>query len=486
MAEVGGIQGAFLGLRKRSGLKAERLGTTEVDLSRLVTLPAVESAVAAGASVEEAVVQVVAEAARRLSPTDLIVADAVLALGLLRDRMTDRTDLADVYADDLGERRTALADHWTDLHTLLDVAPSPATVTVRGLRGSLEAATLGRLAEECVKSPAPSPARQERRPPADAKSVVVVGGAVMDQIFVVGSVPEPGRSTQAVNYRMHPGGKGLNLAAALHRQDLNSQLVAAVGGDESARAIVSYLAEAGLPTGLVKETPGAKTPTTAVLVTQSGDASYVGWMNETQVGLSIRDLHRGPIRDAIAGADALLVTFEPSVEVIKWSLATASMQRNKPLVLLQPSPPIAAPQGVYRYLGDVDYLVGREWELRALLSEPDGPADLDAVAQQLLNLGVHTVCVVEDLRCRLWTVDLSRDIEAPEVPLNDIPASRERFSAALIRQLLNVGRNVSDKALDYAVIAMATNLSIEEFTDSAPAVFEVDRAQERQNQEQPS
>jgi ribokinase len=484
MVEVGGIQGAFLGLRKRSGLKVERLGTTEVDLSRLVTLPAVESAVAAGSSVEDAVVRVVTEAARRLSPTDLIVADAVLSLDLLRDRMTDRADLAGVYADDLGERRAALADYWTELHALLGATPSPATVTVRGLRGSLEAATLGRLAEECASSPAP--ARPARTLPADAKSVVVVGGAVMDQIFVVDFVPEPGRSTQAVRYRMHPGGKGLNLAVALHRQDLNSQLVAAVGGDEPARAIVSYLAEAGLPTGLVKETPGAKTPTTAVLVTQSGDASYVGWMNETQVGLSITDLHRGPIRDAIAGADALLVTFEPSVEVIKWSLDRATAQRNKPLVLLQPSPPIAAPQGVYRYLGGVDYLVGREWELRALLSDPDGPADLDAVAQQLLNLGVHAVCAVEDFRCRLWTVTLRRDIEAPEVPLNDTPASRERFSAALIRQLLNVGRNISDKALDYAVTAMATNPSIEEFTDSAPAVFEVDRAQERQNQESPS
>jgi ribokinase len=484
MAEVDGIQGVLLGLRTRGGLKAERLRPTEVDLSRLVALPAVESVVAAGVSVEDAVVRVVAEAARRLSPTDLIVADAVLSLGLLREQMADRADLAGVYADDLGERRAALADHWAELHALLDATSSPATVTVRGLRGSMEAATLARLAEECVNSPAP--ARPDRMPPPDAKSVVVVGGAVMDQIFVVDSVPKPGRSTQAVTYRMHPGGKGLNLAVALHRQELNSQLVAAVGGDEPARAIVSYLAEAGLPTGLVKKTPGAKTPTTAVLVTQSGDASYVGWMNETQVGLSIADLHRGPIRDAIAGADALLVTFEPTVEVVKWSLATAIMQRNKPLVLLQPSPPIAAPQGVYRYLGGVDYLVGREWEMRALLSDPEGPADLDAVAQQLLKLGVHAVCVVEEFRCRLWTVALSRDIEAPEVPLNDTPASRERFSAALIRQLLNVGRNISDKALDYAVTAMATNPSIEEFTDSAPTVFEVDRARERQNQESPS
>ncbi|MEW2505550.1 hypothetical protein AB0878_34280 [Amycolatopsis sp. NPDC047767] len=88
-------------------------------------------------------------------------------------------------------------------------------------------------------------------------------------------------------------------------------------------SIVSCLDEAGLPTDLVKQTPGAKTPTTAVLVTQSGDGSYVDWMNETQVGLSTADLHSRASREALASVVALLVTFEPAVEVVKWSLATA-------------------------------------------------------------------------------------------------------------------------------------------------------------------
>ncbi|HWD00879.1 MAG TPA: PfkB family carbohydrate kinase [Amycolatopsis sp.] len=481
MATVDGILGAFLGLRKRSGLTVERLASTEVDLSRLASLPAVRSAVAGGAEPQAAIVQVVTEAVRRLPPTDLIVADTVLSLGVLAELASDSPALAGLYADDLGERRSALSRNWIDLHVLLDAEPRPPAMSVRSLRGSQEAQTLERLAELCTADPARESAT--RRPRTGAKSVVVVGGAVMDHVWVVDSVPGPNRSTQATSFRRHPGGKGLNVAVALHRQDLDSRLIAAVGGDDLARSIVSYLDAEGLPTDLVQETPGAKTPTTAVLVTQSGDASYVGWMNDTQVGLSIADLHSRPIHDALAGADALLVTFEPAVEVVKWSLATASAQKQKPLVLLQPSPPLAAPQGVYRYLGGVDYVVGREWELRRLLSDPDGPGDVDALAQQLLTLGVQAVCVVEDFRCKLRTVTLSRDFEAPGVPLNDTPGSRERFSAALIRKLLDVGRDLTEKALDYAVAAMITNLSIEEFTDSAPAVFEVDRARERQTLE---
>ncbi|MGH8917911.1 MAG: carbohydrate kinase family protein, partial [Actinomycetes bacterium] len=277
MAEVDGIQGAFLGLRKRSGLTAERLGATEVDLSRLVTLPAVESAVAAGTPVEEAVVRVVAEAARRLSPTDLIVADAVLSLGLLRDRMADRPALTGVYADDLGERRAALAEYWTELHTLLDTTPSPATVTVRGLRGSLEAATLARLAEECAGAPSPSPSRPDHMPPADAKSVVVVGGAVMDQIFVVDDFPAAGTSTQAKLFESRSGGKGLNLAVAAAQMDLAPRLMAAVGDDFWGKEILATIDAVGLRGDLIKIVPGAITPVTGVIVTQEGNASYLGW-----------------------------------------------------------------------------------------------------------------------------------------------------------------------------------------------------------------
>ncbi|WP_326568716.1 PfkB family carbohydrate kinase [Amycolatopsis rhabdoformis] len=483
MATVDGILGAFLGLRKRSGLTVERLGSTEVDLSRLTALPAVQAAVAAGAAEAEAIVHVVADAARRLPPTDLIVADAVLALGVLAELKPGDPALSGLYADDLGERRAALSAHWKQLHAVLKAEPVPPTMTVRSLRGSQEAQTLERLARECAAAQTQAPARPERERPEGAKSVVVVGGAVMDHVWVVDAVPDPGRSTQAKSFRRHPGGKGLNLAVSLHRQGLDSRLIAAVGGDDLADSIVTYLDNEGLPTDLVKKTPGAKTPTTAVLVTQSGEAGYVGWMNDTQVGLSIADLHGRPNREALASADALLVTFEPSAEVVKWSLASAGSQKHKPLVLLQPSPPMSTPQGVYRYLGGVDYVVGREWELRSLLSDPDGPADVDEVAQQLLNLGVHAVCVVEDFRCRLRTVTVSKDIPAPAVPLDDAPASREKFSAALIQQLLNVGRDFTEQALDYAVTAMTTNLSIEEFTDSAPTDIEVGRAWERQSLE---
>ncbi|WP_328606796.1 carbohydrate kinase family protein [Amycolatopsis sp. NBC_00345] len=473
MAEVDGIQGAFLGLRKRSGLKAERLGTTEVDLSRLVTLPAVESAVAAGSPVEEAVVRVVTEAARRLPPTDLIVADAVLALGLLRDRMTGRADLAGVYADDLGKRRAALADHWTELHTLLDATPSPVAVTVRGLRGSLEAATLARLAEECAGSPAPSPARPDRMPPADAKSVVVVGGAVMDQIFVVDYFPAAGTSTQAKLFESRPGGKGLNLTVAAAQMEFAPRLMTAVGDDFWGKQILQTIDDTGLRDDLIKIVPGATTPVTGVIVTQEGNASYLGWKNESQVALSTADMRSPAFQSAMTDAEVVFVTFEPAVDVVRWALGAAAHQPHRPLVVLQPSPPLDTPQHLYGQLGSVDYLVGSEWELRRLLPDP-GEEDFGLVVPLLLGLGVGAVCAVEKFGCRIWSRDLTATVEGSSLPLNDAPGSREVFSAALAFWLLKFGRKLSVDALDWIVAATTIKPALEGL-ERFPTPQEVDR-----------
>jgi ribokinase len=471
MAEFDGIRGAFLGLRKRSGLKAERLRTTEVDLSRLVTLPAVESAVAAGMPVEDAVVRVVTEAADRLLPTDRIVADAVLSLDLLRDRMADRADLLRVYADDLGERRAALADHWTELHALLDATPSPATVTVRSLRGSLEAATLARLAEECAG--ATSPARPDQVSPPDAKSVVVVGGAVMDQIFVVDSFPAAGTSTQVKRFESRPGGKGLNLTVAAAQMGLGPRLMTAVGDDFGGKQILQAIDDTGLRRDLIKIVPGATTPVTGVIVTQEGNASYLGWKNESQVALATADMRSSAFQSAMTDAEAVLVTFEPAMDVVRWALGAVARQPHRPLVVLQPSPPLDSPQHFYGQLGAVDYLVGREWELRQLLPDP-GEEDFGLVAPRLLGLGVGAVCVVEKFGCRIWSRDLTETVEGSPLPLNDAPGSREAFSAALVFRLLKFGRKLSVEALEWIVAATIIKPALEGI-ESFPTPQEVDR-----------
>ena len=485
-AAVEGVRNVLLKLRTRSGLNVERLGATEVDVMLLAELPAVRRFASEHAvSTEEAIVDVVTRVAATLDPGDLLIADAALALGVLRERLGDRTEVRRLYADDLGERRQALPDGWAALHRLLDAAEVGPAPTVRHLRSTLEARSLGRVAELCVYDPESTlldPADDVREP---SNSIVVVGGAVTDVVVVYDDLPCIGTSVQASSFEEHPGGKGLNLAVAAKRFGLRARLMAAVGGDESARELMRYMQREGLTIELITSMPGEANPRALMLVTQTGETRYVGWMNEGKVSLSTTEFEQSRTKKAIADADAVMVTLEPPVETVQWALDAVARQSPKPLVLLQASPPMKTPQQLYKYLHGVDYLVGREGELRGLLSYPDRPDTVDELAEELLALGVTTVCVVENFGCRIRSRSDSRDILGPNVPLEDTPGAREAFSAALIFLLLKEGGDLTWDALDWALKAMTANLTIEEITDSMPGAEDVDRLWKRPDVESP-
>jgi len=462
-----GIRAVLLRLRTHAGLTAERLRTTEVDTSILDNLLAVRHEVDAGATPEAAIVTVIAGLARGLAPTDLLIADATLALGVLRgDAPPDITDR--LYAPDLAQRREALVRHWDALHDLLKATPGKRP-TVRGLRGSIEAATLAALADRCVgaREAIPSP-----RTGHETNSVVIVGSAVMDHIFVVGSIPAENTSTAAVFHESHPGGKGLNLAVAGNRMQLDARLVAVVGNDSEGREVLEYMRSEELPTDLIKEVPGARTPVTAVHMTDTGLASYVGWKNDTEIRRTRNELRA--LRPVLADASAVLVTFEPSFEEVRWALKTTSEQQHKPLLLVQPSPPMESPQQIYPYLSSVDYLVGSEWELRCLLPAAGPHIGFDDIVRQLLNLGVQTVCVVEQLTCRIRSRRIQADVRAPDVAMIEAPAAREAFSAALVYQLLNIGRDLNTATLEWAAAAMTANIQLTHIPESMPGPDEVE------------
>jgi ribokinase len=475
-AEVIGVRGVFLKLRTHAGLTARRLRDTEVDTRVLADLPAVQRAVQAGTPVETAIVDAVAAVVAELDPTERLIADVVLALGMLSDRLADRPDLANrLYRADLGVRRVALSEGWYDLHELMGVSHTPPAPTVRSLRGSVEERALGVLAERCVRA-AGAVRRESQDEPGNA--VVVVGGAVMDHISVVETLPRAGTSVQATSFHMNPGGKGLNLAVAGVRMGFDVRFAAAIGDDEAATRLLGYMRNEKLSTDSIIQAPGEATPVAQVIVLPNGDAATIGWKNELRVALSTRDMRSQAMSEALAEADAVLVTLEAPVDVVKWTLDAARDLPRQPLVLLQASPPLERPQQIYRQLSGVDYLVGSEWALRRLLPHFDDKST-DEVLRQLRTMGVATVCVVENFRCRIRSRELDVTIESPPVPLTDSPGAREAFSAALVHHLLRIGRRgLTHDSLKWATAAMATNLSIDIITDAMPKPDDVGRIME--------
>lgn len=136
-----GIASALKSLRTRTGLREERLQGTELMLDPLAGLESVRALVNAGESTERAIVRAVRAAAGTLAPTMSIVADVSLGLELFAHQVPD----ADLYGQDLGQRREALLRNWNRLHELRSAPPGKAP-SPRALRLEVEAEALTALA----------------------------------------------------------------------------------------------------------------------------------------------------------------------------------------------------------------------------------------------------------------------------------------------------------------------------------------------------
>jgi hypothetical protein len=136
-----GVASALKSLRTRTGLREERLHGTELALDTLTGLDSVRVLVNAGESPKRAIVRAVRAAAGTLEPTMSIVVDASLGLELFADLVPD----AELYAQDLGQRREALLRNWDRLHELRSALPGKAP-SPRALRLEVESEALAALA----------------------------------------------------------------------------------------------------------------------------------------------------------------------------------------------------------------------------------------------------------------------------------------------------------------------------------------------------
>jgi hypothetical protein len=136
-----GVASALKSLRTRTGLREERLQGTELVLDTLAGLDSVRSLTRAGESPERAIVRAVQAAASTLRPTMSIVADVSLGLELSAGLVPD----ADLYGQDLGQRREALLRNWARLHELRSAPPGKAP-SPRALRLEVESEALTALA----------------------------------------------------------------------------------------------------------------------------------------------------------------------------------------------------------------------------------------------------------------------------------------------------------------------------------------------------
>ncbi|MGW4766872.1 PfkB family carbohydrate kinase [Nocardia sp. NPDC004278] len=478
------IRNILTRLSKRSGLSVDRLRTTEIDVAPLLDLPIVQQrAQQERVSPEEAVLPVVSDLARQLDPTNRLIADVELSLGLLREKHSAGIDHDRLYAADLGERREYLTAQWRLLHEALGAESIPDAPSVRSLRATPERRAFTALAGQLAAASAysvsnyrftPEPKVLIALPDSQPRQgmVTVIGSAVIDHIYRISNIPSAGKSTPG-SFEVHAGGKGLNRAVAAARLGLRVRLVSAVGDDDAGRHILNYLATENVDTELVRVVPGAQTNVSAVMITSTGVSSKIG-CEDDRIWQGACDMRDPKLRATLESSDAVLLTFEQPAEAIRRVLAVVRGLANPPSLVVHPSPPVDSPQYFYEYLNAVDYLVGAPWELRRMLPGESGAAGPDD-AQRLLSLGVRAVCTTEGFRCTVRSAEVTADIANFPVALEDSPGAAAAFSAALAYQLVTTGRPADEPAFRWATAAMVATQSFGDIPDAMPSVRDIDR-----------
>jgi ribokinase len=490
---VESLRAALKSLRTRSGLTVERLRATELTLAPFLDLDVVQQLEQTEQlSPEEAIVAVVRGAAAQLDVDDMLIVDAALALGLVAESspfrdIPDAPDVSGLYAPDLSDRRTALVASWSAVHEAVGAGRATPPPTVRTLRTELESRAFERLAER-ILTVSPLDVASDGTPPVVASDVtspsssngtaakiVVVGAAVMDQIFAVDHVPDPGTAVQATSYQTRPGGKGLNLAVAAARLGMETHLIAPLGDDDAGARLLAYLEDEGVHTDLVRTMPGAATPVACVLTKPDGTAASIGWMNESETTITTRDIDSMAVRSALASADAVMVTFSVAWDTIEAVLEVASTSPNKPTVLLRPSPPYEGPRFAHESLRYVDYVIGTQWELDRLLPATSASTRPDRLLTQLLLQGAGTVCIAESFGCTLRSSDLSIDISAPPIAVEEVRGARDAFAAALALRLHESDGQLEEADVRWATAAMVAPQTLGGVASSMPSRDDIDR-----------
>ncbi|MEV0296442.1 PfkB family carbohydrate kinase [Nocardia sp. NPDC050710] len=463
------------------GLKPERLSSTEIDIGPLLDLAVVRQyAHRTGKPPSEIMLTVVRDMVRRLPPTDLLIADVTLSLGLFRESPPDGIDLDRLYADNLGPRREYLVLQWRPLHEALHAEVIPPAPTVKRLRTSVESDTFttlaGLLASDSgyVITPA-APSAKVLVPlpnsPSRVGRVTVVGDAVIDHLYRVDRFPSV-ETPASGGYTEHPGGKGLNRAVATARLGLEVHILSAIGDDKGGGKILDYLEREDVHRELIKVVRNGASPITAVIMQPSGDTILIGCRDD-KVKLEVADVLTPAVRAVIGASDVVLLTFEHPRGIAEQVIALVREMRPKPKLIVCPTPSVDVPQDLYRYLDAVDYLVGTPGELGKML--PDKPtASSEDSARRLRGLGVRAVCAIEDFRCALWSDHLTVEVAHFQGALKQAPGAAAAFSAALAYRLVISGGLLEDDDIVWATAAMIPTQKLGAVPGTMPQKSQVD------------
>jgi ribokinase len=191
--------------------------------------------------------------------------------------------------------------------------------------------------------------------------VLVVGSINMDLVVETSTFPRLGETLIGTAFATHPGGKGANQAVAAARLGATVTMLGRVGDDTFGRDLKAGLAQEGVDTAWVRETPQVSTGIAAITVCNADNAIIVvaganGW-------LSTSDLDSA--EGAFAEADVVLAQLEVPITTVEHAAEIAA-RHGKPF-MLNPAPATRISDNL---LSRCALITPNEFELATVLGRP--------------------------------------------------------------------------------------------------------------------
>ena len=413
--------------------------SSKSELGVLATTPGLRSAAAES---KDALLDALLETIESLEPT----ARVVLPILLGADADEDWSSVG------LMKRRERACQALAGKGGRWDHGPSIST-----LRRSIEPSSWQLLASALL-DPRREPNPRTGDSKVSSRKAVVVGGAVMDIILDVATMPEADASVQATHLFLHPGGKGLSQAVALARLGFSVELVAAIGDDRWGDEILALLIDEGVGTRFIQRCSGTS-PATAVLNVGGRSSQAIGWQNMAEMSLD-PDLALKAIEE-LGPNDCLALTFEvepAGINQIVERLPYRPTQR--PTIAVTPAPPRQGSLGSAVF-GRIDFLVANDWELSQLTKDYDleesASDQTSGAADSLLRSGVGNVCVCTNQSSVIYQRSGGQIATPPiQTPWRRSAAEADAFCAAILYRSSHVG-TVGQFDAQWATAAMAVS-----------------------------
>ena len=264
--------------------------------------------------------------------------------------------------------------------------------------------------------------------------IVVFGSLNADLIMAVKSLPRPGQTVLCPRYRVAPGGKGANQAAAAARAGAKVRMFGKIGADTFGDLVLAALGAAGVDAGGVDR---AEDPTGCAVVSVDAEGE-----NQIVVASGAnRKASAAQVPDAALGPEATVV-LQSEVPMEENAALIARARRAGARIMLNAAPAGAVPQAA---LEQLDLLVVNEIEAETLCREA-GPAlsDLEGAGRHLAeSFGLNAVVTLGGGGARAFGPQGAWSVDALKITPVDTTGAGDAF-VGVLAAALDAGHELPD------------------------------------------